>query len=1105
MGKATLAQRALDDLVNWEGGNEPDLYPYFKDFLCNTLSYPKNKVKINETEARGFPDLSFYAEDSLPESSAWVVCEVKPERGFFRDENRRTEVWNEQLKRYITADTVYALLLDPHTVVILTPDGTQRGGVIRLDQIDARTLRDPSAPDNLSFLDYKSSVSTAALSEFVDGRAPSRYIDVSEREGQDAFHTALRISATELRNHATGRVAEHFSAYDTYVEELKNLEEGSIGDTPRLMERRTALEAEYKAAITLRERIIPSFEAQMGREVPTRKEEALRFIQKVYASEAANLVLARILFVRFFEDYDMTTRKISNGGILAFRNFHRYVRDDYRFLLEGAFRDLKGVYARLFEESVFDWAHEGDGELSRSLLRVFYRLNAFDFRQITGDILGNLYERFLDPKSRKEMGEFYTPQFVVDYILGAIGFAENPGPILDPACGSGTFLLGALELAIEYFLAKGIQYRDAITQAVGLVHGLDMNIFAAFISQLQVIWHLFPHLRKAGMKHIPTLHIYGGIDSLESGGQASLEEYLVTPRESAARRIRDREYEYIVGNPPYVRAERVKAPNRWSDYYREVATGKKDVSFYFLYRCLEGGRGGIRPWLKSGGKMGFIVSSGIANSKAAISLRNVLLRHHLLELVDLEALSNEVFTSGIATSRGTVAPLLVIAAREEAAGDDYPVRVTLATRETCLNGEKVNLANATTSSVPKRLFMDASINPFKQFATKIRSEDIPILRKLFENNKPIREFAASSGDGKKGSPAFQVGIQTGRGRGKIFDAPGEGRFPMAKGLHVHTFVLNESHIHEYVALEAAESKSIWRRKSLIGRLAYAVSQIGWAPQACPFNTGSVVAQKTCIVFVPKKEFSSFPWDIYLNSRIPRFIFGLVLRSALLEGKGNLWRSTINSNAVKLLPVPEFLLTLQDSLVPKAQELRSLADGILRRWDTIDNQIRESEKTTLALMPIRYVNVDDYTLFVAVRTELEEGEGTAVLQPYWRNQRLLSSIEGDMDALTLIKYMMDHPEFNLVPRPGARVPASYKQIAHSILEADISRNPDMVRFNEILMATEMQLAKAFGLTEDEAGYIRDRLGSPPFTIMQPRWPWVRAAIRATRIYEEDRFA
>jgi hypothetical protein len=960
------AERALSDLVAWQGGNEPDSYPYFKDFFCAVLGYPKEKVKVNESGTRGFPDITLYSKDGIP----WVVCEVKPDRKLFRTEKNQHDIWNDQLKRYVTADTVYAVLLDPATMVLLTPDGRPHGSPLELDKISVKALRDPASQTGIQFLDYESSFGSRALEGFITAQAPTHYIDVLTDEGLQSFYTALRNSARELRDYAIQRVKQHLAAYEEYISKRDELEKASMQKTARLAEERE-LHTKYRESIDLQENVIKYFIAQMGREIPKKQDEE-EFIQRVYATEAANLVLARILFVRFFEDYGMTTTKISNGGIAQFRNFHRHVRDDYRFLLESAFRDTKALYARLFEESIFDWAHEGDGELSRILLRVFYRLNAFDFAQITGDILGNLYERFLDPASRKDMGEFYTPQFVADYILDAIGFKGEPGPILDPACGSGTFLFRAIELAIQSFRQKGIPYRDAIEQAVKLVHGLDVNIFAAFIAQLQVIWHLFPHLRLAGATQIPELKIYGGLDSLESGIPATLEQYFQAPREDAARTIRDARYRFVVGNPPYIRAERLKVPTRWSDYYKRVATGKKDVAYYFLCRAIEGGEhttGVLPPWLEDGGRMGFIVSFGIADSDAALALRQLLLQHRLIELVDLESLSNEVFTSGIATGRSTVAPIIIVGARSKTEMDNYNVKVTLATRQACLKGAVVDLFAGPSSLVPKSVFSDAAINPFQQFATKIQAGDLPILKKLF-SNMLLQDFAART-SGRH--VAISVGIQTGLGGGKIFDRPAKGRYLMARGLHVHSFALNSQQITEYVDLSKVENKSIWAKEELVGKMGYALSEIGFAPQACAFDTGKIVAQKSCVVFIPNDDSIHFPWEIYLNSRIPRYVFGLVLRSALIEGtrEGDIWRATINPDAVKYFPVSQGLLDSQKELSPKSRELEKLASRILNRWQTIDAQIRESQKTTIALLPLRHVNVINYHLFKALPVQFTE--------------------------------------------------------------------------------------------------------------------------------------
>ncbi len=82
MGKAILAQRALDDLVNWERGNEADLYPYFKDLLCGSLSYPKNKVKINATHFRASVRKAITLGDKL--HSRWRLTSPSSQMGQLR-------------------------------------------------------------------------------------------------------------------------------------------------------------------------------------------------------------------------------------------------------------------------------------------------------------------------------------------------------------------------------------------------------------------------------------------------------------------------------------------------------------------------------------------------------------------------------------------------------------------------------------------------------------------------------------------------------------------------------------------------------------------------------------------------------------------------------------------------------------------------------------------------------------------------------------------------------------------------------------------------------------------------------------------------------------
>jgi len=66
--------------------------------------------------------------------------------------------------------------------------------------------------------------------------------------------------------------------------------------------------------------------------------------------------------------------------------------------------------------------------------------------------LGKIYENNLPQGERKTLGEFYTPKFVVDYILEAVGYRESENiqnkKIIDISCGSGSFIISAVACLI---------------------------------------------------------------------------------------------------------------------------------------------------------------------------------------------------------------------------------------------------------------------------------------------------------------------------------------------------------------------------------------------------------------------------------------------------------------------------------------------------------------------------------------------------------------------------------------------------------------------------------------------------------------------------------
>ncbi len=1099
------ANRALRSLTSWSGSSEQDLYFYVKEFFRYVLGYPEDHIIICEPGRTGIPDISLCSKDVKPKDGIyWVVGEVKKTAGVFRDRAYREERWKVQLSRYITPDTVYALLIDPITIAVLLPDGREVK-VVELDQVDVSNLRSVTDPNSLAFLAYDESISERSLSVFKEGEAPSRYIDVTTEEGRKKFYQALRVSARELIDYSVRRLKNLLRDYDEYTNRLKELEESPFStDAEALEAAKKKLRKEHSKSIRLVEEILPAFEQQIGRAVPGRGRKALNFLIEVYATEGSSLLLARILFIRFFEDHGLVTRKISNGGVRAFREFYKYIKDDYRFLLTSAYRDLESLYSKLFEPSIFDFAHEGDGELSKILLRIFYRLNAFDFTKISGDVLGNLYERFLDVDKRKKIGEYYTPLPVAKYVLDRIGFFEDPGPLLDPGCGSGTFLIAAMTGLIERLRAKGVKLDAAIRMAVELIHGLDINVFAAFIAQMQLIWHLFPYLMEAGLREIPELKVYGGVNSLIYLPHHTLTAYALNTIEDAIK-VRDSRYKYVVGNPPYIRNERLKDRGPWREYYHEVDFRNSDVAFFFVARAIEGGKKPSKkrrladrmpPWLEEGGRMCFVLPRGICDSKAAEPLRKKLLKYRILEVTDLEDVAIHLFPSPQASGRATTAPVLLFIERTSA-NEDHLVDI-VNVPEKALKQTGFDPEHFERSKVPQKMFHRNKINPLGQILTKLRDGDIPVLNKLMAHSK-LGEFT------QKPTPTH--GIKVGR-KGRLSHTSGEGLLPFGKGLNIYTFYLDRR-VSRWVDITKVENASIWAYD--VGAHAFAISKIALAPQCVYFDPRGFALNDSTIVFVPKPEFCDFPWDVLVNSSINRFVHLLTLRTGLVGVGTPVGKNRRASwcahypRVVAAFPVPEKLLESPGELIPISLELRSLAEKIARRWEMVDETIDNAPKKPLALFDVRFTGWED--LEEGVELRLEEENGKWLLRPYVNRQALLMQIEGPYEVLNVVKYMIE-------TRGGAiraedlqslGLPEDVASISELIDNARDPESPDIKEFKALHARADEIIAQAFDLSERELGYILDRLSRPPLDVLQPRWPWTPVERREIKEYEADRFA
>ena len=126
----------------------------------------------------------------------------------------------------------------------------------------------------------------------------------------------------------------------------------------------------------------------------------------------------------------------------------------------------------------------------RLLQSVATRLTAaYDLKAVREDLLKELYQELVDPQTRHDLGEFYTPDWLAELTLREAGFpprevtASSDSSLLDPSCGSGTFLFTAVRLLRE----SGVRRKQLVEFSVNQLAGVDVHPLAVTIAKTNLL------------------------------------------------------------------------------------------------------------------------------------------------------------------------------------------------------------------------------------------------------------------------------------------------------------------------------------------------------------------------------------------------------------------------------------------------------------------------------------------------------------------------------------------------------------------------------------------------------------------------------------------
>ena len=964
-------------IMQTQPGRERNMYAFVRDMLIHSLGHTATNVLIDtqSEDGSGAPDLCIRAPTGLSFTSTngdtvkasrgngamswsdWAVFEVKDEPGAFRNVQTRELIFAEKAK-YIGVLTDWFVMVDPE--VMVARPVTMRSQLVFDPRFDivldwastseddfkhkmqlichanagvSRTLQDFRDGDESKIAVVKLRIdSTQALSEAQKKRllmAQGDFFDAVNKSTQLLHHActvALSAQASDIARIQAeaaqfqsdwGAYNLSFSPFRLSANRIDGAEAAALHDKAVAVLRSQWLKTPVLAKLALQ--WLPAFHERMG----SKKKD------HHFAIETANLVLARILLIRFFEDHGFFGAKkyVCNGGIQALQQHMRYYDKGYELVLRQAYEKSHEIYASVFDEMDLDWVLGIENEqLSRSLEVAMMLLSRFDFTTVKGDVLTGIYDRFLDAKKRKEMGEFYTPPSIARYMVRRLGLQAGD-KVIDPACGSGTFLLEAYQHMVGDAADSGTATESDMRSVLDNLYACDLNPFSATIAQVQMLWHLLPHRQQFFTAHFPEIHI--------ADRQNSLQQTNVHAQHGLYAELNQPVYSAVIGNPPYVRPERNTQALTAQDaqFFTELGSTDKNLFGLFIYKAL---RGWCRPQtvdamgltLESG-YLAFVVPLSFCDNDDNAALRRLFQvggRFRLVEIIDMEVIAPFVFDAA-------VNPIVLIAQNRPAQAED---KVTLRLAdERCIVDRKTRLFDLDKST--RSVFDYAEVwTEDGNILTRLTADNLAILAHISALPK-LESVAQPFWTGKKGASIVKWQIAKPKGLNQALEAKGirweqqemirrgavfrnmkvvatqaENAYDFYKGENISAGAVEGNPVESGLDIDQVSDSSMWRFRDILPARGFAFLQISLGITAAAFDPKKMAFLDTATLFFPQKTLGDFPFDLVVLSRIYQYYYGLALRQGAVS---KLWSHLYPRN-LRQLPWTE-------ELTPHGQSIEAL--------------------------------------------------------------------------------------------------------------------------------------------------------------------------------------
>jgi len=385
--------------------------------------------------------------------------------------------------------------------------------------------------------------------------------------------------------------------------------------------------------------------------------------------------IAKILFIKVYVERQLLTRR-NKENLFTVDVLKRQISDNP---LDNLFQETKRAYAT---DSIFDDNERinlkpGTGE------EIVRRLEKYNLSDTSEDIKGVAFERFLGRTFRGEIGQFFTPRTIVEFMVHMVAPQENE-VVCDPASGSGGFLIRIFEIVREKILADAdteyLHFKEHIDADASLSERIRAKRLQEKFSELQSA--LDPKRENSRLWRLANRCIYGTDANDRMARTSKMNMIMHGDGHGGVHHhdgflnvngIFEGRFDIILTNPPFganveptdkvlevdiaVKAEAEKAYARdYGEPYKEAqkrvraALNKPIASLFslpkagqanikteilFIERCLD--------LLRPGGRLGIVLPEGIFNNPSLDYVRQFVEDRAVLQAV--VSLPQETFVS----------------------------------------------------------------------------------------------------------------------------------------------------------------------------------------------------------------------------------------------------------------------------------------------------------------------------------------------------------------------------------------------------------------------------------------------------------------------------